>query len=261
MKEKLRILIVDDDHRMAKTLVDILTVKGYEVEAAYSGPEALVKVKKGYFDFVLTDIKMPEMNGVELYRAIKEMKPDLPVVMMTAYSANRLVKEGLEQGILATLNKPLDINLVLSFLSSLRKEHSIVIVDDDPQFCKTLGEILENRGFRVTEVADPSNLEEILRSDIQVVLLDMKLDGKSGLEVLKDIRKQYPHLPVILVTAYRAEMTQAIEASLKISAYTCLYKPFQIEELLQVLSEIQHKELGTILGQSVRKRKCGGPRT
>lgn len=255
MKERLRILIVDDDRRMVKTLVDILTVKGYEAEAAYSGPEALDKAKKGYFDFVLTDIKMPKMSGVELYKAIKEAKPDLPIVLMTAYSTDRLVKEGMEEGVIATLTKPLDISLLLSSLSSLRKERSIVIVDDDQKFCKTLGDILENRGFRVTEVADPSNLEEILRSDIQVVLLDMKLDGKSGLEVLKDIRKQYPHLPVILVTAYRAEMTQAIEASLKISAYTCLYKPFQIEELLQVLSEIQHKELGTILGQSVRKRK------
>lgn len=248
MKEMVHALVVDDDHRMAKTLVDILKVKGYEAEAAYSGPEALDKVKKVSFDCVLTDIKMPGMNGVELYRAIKETKPDLPVVMMTAYSADRLVKEGLEQGALAALTKPLDINLVLSFFSSLRKERSIVIVDDDLQFCKTLGDILRRRGFTVAEATEPSNLPEILRSDIQMVLLDMKLNGKSGLEVLKDIRKGYPHLPVILVTAYRVEMAQAIEASLKISAYTCLYKPFEIEELLKVLTEIHHKELGRILG-------------
>jgi len=249
MKEKLRILIVDDDRRMAETLMDILMVKGYEAETAYSGPDALDIVNKGYFDLVVTDIKMPKMNGVELYKAIKGLKPDLPVVLMTAYSTDRLVKEGLEEGAIATLTKPLDINLIFSLLSCLRKERSIVIVDDDPQFCKTLGEILRNRGFRVIEVTDPSNLIEILSSDAQVVILDMKLNGKSGLEILKDIRRQYPHLPVILVTAYRVEMAQAIKASLKINAFTCLYKPFEIEELLKVLTEIHHKELGRVLGR------------
>jgi len=250
MKERLRILIVDDDKRMAKTFVDILTVKGYEVEAAYSGHEALDMLKKVSFNCVLTDIKMPGMNGVELYRAIKETRPDLPVVMMTAYSADRLVKEGLEQGAIATLTKPLDINALLSFFSTLRKERSIVIVDDDPQFSKFLGDILRRRSFRVTELTDPSDLEDMLRQDVQVVLLDIKLDGVTGLDVLKEIRKQYPHLPVIMVTGYQKEMAPAIEACLKIGAYTCLYKPFEIEELLKILTEIRDQKLGRILGQA-----------
>jgi len=254
MTNKLHILIVDDDRRMAKTLTDIFKVKGYEAEAAYSGPEALDKMKKDHFDCVLTDIKMPEVNGVELYKAIKAMRPDLPVVLMTAYSTDRLVKEGLEEGAIATLTKPLDINMLLAFFSSLRKERSIVIVDDDPQFRKTLGDILRARGFAVTQVADPLTLVETLRTDAQVVLLDMKLDRISGLEVLNEIREHYPRLPVILITGYREEMSPAIEAALKISAYTCLYKPLQIEALLQLLTEVRHQELGRVLDQPVRRR-------
>jgi len=255
MSEKLRILIVDDDRRMANTLSDIFKVKGYEAQAAYSGPEALDMVKKGHFDCVLTDIKMPQMNGVRLCRAIKAIQPDLPVVLMTAYSADVLVKEGLEEGVIASLTKPLDINLLLGFFSSLRKERSIVIVDDDPQFCQTLGDILRARDFAVTQVHDPQSLVEMLRTDAQVVLLDMKLNSINGLEVLKEIREHYPHLPVILVTGYREEMAPAIEAALKINAYTCLYKPFRIEELLQLFTEVRHRELGRVLGQHDRKRK------
>ena len=85
----------------------------------------------------------------------------------------------------------------------------------------------------------------------------MKLNDISGLEVLEEIRAQHPHLPVVLVTGYRQEMAQAIEAALKIGAYTCLYKPFQIEGLLQVVAEIRRQELSRILGQRVRKRKGG----
>ena len=96
---------------------------------------------------------------------------------------------------------------------------------------------------------------EELKADGQVVLLDMKLKGVSGLDILKEIRVQYPHLPVVLVTGYREEMSGAVEAALKISAYTCLYKPFEIEELLQLLGEIRRQEMARILGRPVGKRK------
>ena len=109
MSEELNVLIVDDDPRVAKTLMDILSFKGYQTEVAFSGMEALEKVAKVQFDFVLTDIKMPDMNGVELYRAIKRVQPDIPVVFMTAYSANKLVNEGLQEGAVAALTKPLNI--------------------------------------------------------------------------------------------------------------------------------------------------------
>jgi len=122
MSDKLRVLIVDDDPRMAKTLKDILTVKDYEADVARSGPEALEKMAEARFDCLLSDIKMPGINGVALFRAIKESRPDLPVVLMTAYAHDELVKDGLEEGILAVLAKPLDINALLCFFSSLRKE-------------------------------------------------------------------------------------------------------------------------------------------
>lgn len=244
----LRILVVDDDRRMAKTLADIFRTGGYDTEAANSGREALDKVQKGHFDCVLTDIKMPDINGVELCRAIKATRPDLPVVLMTAYSTDELVNRGLEEGAIAALTKPLDINLLLGFFSSLYEERSIVIVDDDPEFAKTLRDLLQARGFRVTPVADPQDVVERIRVDGQVVLLDMKLDSVKGLAALKEVRDRYPHLPVILVTGYREEMAQAIEAALKIGAYTCiLYKPLQIEELLQAVSETRHQELRRVL--------------
>ncbi len=253
MTEKLRILVVDDDRRLARTLVDILMVKGHQAKAVYSGPEALNRVKRERFDCVISDIRMPEMNGVELHRAIREQHPQTPVVLMTAYSSDRLVQEGLEQGALAILAKPLDINNLLCFLSSLRRQQSVVIVDDDPAFCQTLGDILEGRGFAVSKLSDPSGVAESLDSDELAVLLDMKLNSIGGLEVLKEIRGRCPRLPVILVTGYRQEMSASIQAALEIGAYTCLYKPFQIDELLQALAELHKRDLSRILGRLIGK--------
>jgi two-component system, NtrC family, response regulator HydG len=255
MNEELHILIVDDDQRMAKTLKDIFTVKGYEAEVAHSGAEAIEKVTESHFGLVISDIKMPEMNGVELYKAIKGVQPDTPVILMTAYATDDLVKEGLAEGAIATLNKPLDIEAILSFLSILRKERSILIVDDDPQFCRTLGDILRIRGFSVTQITDPHDVMDKIGEDRKVLLLDMRLNGFNGLDILKNIRKKHPNLPVIMVTGYREEMGSMIDEALNISAYTCLYKPLQIEKLIEVLREVHHKGLGTILGQPFRKKQ------
>jgi len=247
MEDKLCILVVDDDPSMAKTLVDIFRAKGHEAEAASSGSKALEKVTEGHFDCVLSDVKMPGLNGVELYRAIKARQPNLLVVLMTAYSSDRLVEEGLEEGVIAALAKPLDINSLLSFFSALSRERSILIVDDDPAFCKTLGDILRVRGFVVTPVTDPRGVVEMIGMDGEVVLLDMKFDDTSGFQVLQEIRKQHPCLPVVLVTGYREEMAQAIEAALKIGAYACLYKPLEIDRLSQLLTEIRRRELSKVL--------------
>jgi two-component system response regulator HydG len=248
MSEALPVLVVDDDQRMAKTLADILKAKEYQAETAHSGAEALEKMAETAFACVLSDIKMPGVNGVELYQAIKASQPDLPVVLMTAYSDDSLVREGLEKGAVAALTKPLDIGMLLGFLSFLRQERSVVIVDDDDDFCRTLGDILRARGFAATHIADPHQVMEGFEAEGDVVLLDMKLNTINGLDVLRTIREQYPRLPVILVTGYREEMAPAIEAALELNAYTCLYKPVEIENLLEVLSQVRHRQLSRVLG-------------
>lgn len=90
MSQNLQILVVDYDPGMARTLRDIFRAKGYEAEVAYSGREAVAEVGKGRLDCILSDIKMPEMDGVELYRLVKETQPELSVVFMTAHSTDRL---------------------------------------------------------------------------------------------------------------------------------------------------------------------------
>ena len=116
MNKTLRILIVDDDCSMTRTLSDILRFTGYDTEIAHSGAEALEKLDLS-FDYIISDIKMPDMNGVELCRAIKARQPETPVILMTAYSADSLIQEGLAAGVLSILTKPLDIEKLLKLLT------------------------------------------------------------------------------------------------------------------------------------------------
>lgn len=247
MVQKLRILIVDDDQRMTRTLADIFSIAGHQPTEANSGPEALEKAHLQPFDCVLTDVRMPGMDGVELHRQLRQIQPGLPVVLMTAYASDEIIRKGLSEGVVGVFDKPLDISSLLGFFTSLARQRSIVIVDDDSNFCKTLSDILQQRGFSVQQVCDPHTDVELMTADAQVILLDMKLNGISGVDVLKQIRQRYPELPVLMVTAYRQEMTAAIQAALAINAFTCLYKPLEIPALLQTLAELQLKRLRKVI--------------
>jgi two-component system response regulator HydG len=238
MKTKIRVLIVDDDQNMAHTLADILAISGYEPLEANSPEEALKIVTEKPVDCVLTDVRMAGMNGVELFEEIHKINAALPVVLMTAYAADDLIRHGLKRGAMGVLTKPLEINQLLGFLTILSNEHCIAVVDDDPAFCKTLAEILNRRGFFVKVVTDPGQLLEVLSPQVQSVLLDMKLGGTDGLKILEQIRENYSDIPVLLITAYRQEMAAAIEKALALHAFACLYKPLDIPQLLKTLDEI-----------------------
>jgi DNA-binding response OmpR family regulator len=106
-----------------------------------------------------------------------------------------------------------------------------------------LGDILRQRGFTVNQITDPYTDVELMTSDTQVILLDLKLNSINGLDVLKSIRARYPSLPVLLMTGYSQEMTKTIQAALEIGAYACLYKPLEIRSLLETLTQFQLERL------------------
>lgn len=239
MEEKTKVLVVDDDRRMVKTISDILTVKGHEAIAAYTGEEAVEKVKSDNPDCVLMDIRMPGMDGIEVLKTIKAISPGLPVVLMSAYATEAQAEEARQAGAYAVINKPLDVQAVLSFLSLLKKEDSLLIVDDDPDFCRTLRNILESRGYRVEIEGDPGKVLVHMEKNYKLlVVLDVKIGGTDGLDVLKSIRAKYPTKPVVLVTGYKEEMGDIIEKGMKVGAYTCLYKPFVADTLIKSIEEI-----------------------
>jgi two-component system, NtrC family, response regulator HydG len=249
MNEKLHILVVDDDKRMTRTLADILTLQGHSVDQAWSGPEALEKARSKYFDCVLTDVRMPGMNGVELHKELRNLYSDLPVILMTAYATDELLRQGMEQGAAGTLEKPLDFNILLEFFHALSSIRTIAIVDDDPAFCQTLADILKMRGYRVTVTTNPLEKVEKMVNHAEFLLLDMKLNGVNCLDLLKQVRKNYPNLPVLLITGYRAEMAAIMQGAFAINARACLYKPLAVPELLKMLADMQLERFRAILHQ------------
>jgi len=253
MDEIIKVLVVDDDRRMVKTICDILKIKGHEALAAYTGEEAVAIIQSDDPDCVLMDIKMPGINGVDALKRIKELAPDLPVVLMSAYASEAQAVEAQKLGAYTVLDKPIDIEMVLSFLSLIRQEETILVVDDDPRFCATLGDILESRGYRVENESVPENVLNRMEKDYKLaVMLNLKIGDTAGLNVLKSIRAKYPTKPVILVTPYQEKAKDSVLQGQQIGAYTYFYNPLESEKLFSTIKEIHHKKLGAILGEAFK---------
>lgn len=106
----LRVLVVDDDPGVAQAVGKVVRLLGHSAETVTSGREALSKAAETCFDCILSDVRMPGMNGVELYRAAKSRWPDMSFIMMTAYTVEEAMREGLDRGEVTVLIKPLDID-------------------------------------------------------------------------------------------------------------------------------------------------------
>ena len=106
MQSKLRLLLVDDEEAIRRALRKVLERRGVQVVAeASDGAEGLSAFQEGDCDVVLTDLKMPNMDGIELTREIKKIDPVKPVVVFSAYSDASLVAEGIEAGATKWLTK------------------------------------------------------------------------------------------------------------------------------------------------------------
>ena len=103
-----KILVVDDDPDIRQILLDRMSSFGYVVETAVEGSEALDALRRGGFDGMLIDMRMPKIDGLEVLRRTRESHPHLPVVLVTALSVQELASQAVTQGACAYLIKPFD---------------------------------------------------------------------------------------------------------------------------------------------------------
>ena len=211
--------------------------------------KAIDIMKQNGIDIVLMDIKMPVMNGVETYKKMKELMPDTPVIMITAYAVEELIQESLQDGAFGFIRKPLDFDKLLDMIeNAVHKGSMILVVDDDENLCKNMKNILNDRGYRVSVAQDGSTaIKKTEENNFDVILLDMNLPPLNGLETYLAIREKRPNATVIIITGYLEEMKDKVEAAMEKCVYTCIEKPVQMEELISLLENIGEQKKKGIL--------------
>ena len=229
-----RVLIVDDDRDHAESLADVLDMRGHSVEVCYTGEDAVVRFRGEDFDFVLLDIKLPGIDGLETFLPMKKIRPSARVMMMTGYSLEQVVAQAIEGGALGVLNKPFAATTLLEVLGQLKPRSTVLVVDDDPDFVDSIEPILEMAGYEVLIAGTGADaLRLVLDGGVDCLILDLHLPVMSGTQVYAHLIEAGRSVPTVLVTGGATDAQG--EAHLGTVACDVLYTPFDPHALLAAI--------------------------
>jgi DNA-binding NtrC family response regulator len=131
---KAKILIVDDEELICWSLKKTFEKdKGYSVNCAYNGDDALKNITENQYDVVITDLKLPDVNGMELLEKIKVLIKDTPVIVISAYLTDHVMDDIRKYGVFKCVNKPFEINDIMSDVKDAMKYKVEVITEYRPQ--------------------------------------------------------------------------------------------------------------------------------
>lgn len=174
--EKYHILIVDDDAVIREGLRRTVETHDFSAEAFSSGPLALERMKVKTFDLVITDLKMPVMNGIEVLKVIKTLQPEVPIIMITGYSTVDTAVEAMKSGAFDYIAKPFTPEDILQKIKTALDRKAVLL--DDIYLRK---ELRDFHGFDQF-TGESKEMEKVYRRILQVAPTDstVLVTGESG---------------------------------------------------------------------------------
>src|SRR5438309_2822006 len=274
-----RVLVVDDDPALLQALPAALRIRmsAVTVDTADSAAAALDRIAATDYDAIVTDIKMPGMDGIALLAEIRTRRPDTPVLMITGHGGHALAVQALRGGADDFIQKPIDRD---SFVASLRRaiqghalnrrmrdrelalrrcaneleqiaarlgsdQPRVLIVDDDPALLEALPHTLRLRmaGVAVdTAQSAAVALDRIAARDYDAIVTDIKIPGMDGLELLAEIRMHRPDTPTLMITGHGEH--DLVVRALRGGAYDFIRKPIDRDYFVASLRRaIEMREL------------------
>jgi DNA-binding NtrC family response regulator len=233
------ILVVDDNEDLLETFALILKRRGFAVETAGNGAAAIAKFRERDFDVTLMDIVMPEVDGVAALRKIREIEPDAPVILMTAYSDEEMLRTARDEGVRCILSKPIRIDMLIQIISEATAAKPILIIDDDADICDSLTRVLQGQGYEVLTAASGEEAIVIASEKAcRMAFIDVKLPNIDGLETLLRLKEISPDLLPVMMTGFRNEVKDALDRAQEEDSITCLYKPFDPAEAVGLVKKV-----------------------
>lgn len=171
------ILVIDDQRSIRTTLKDILELENHYVELAENGLEGLEKFKKDKFDIVLTDVKMPEMDGMEVLEKITEIRNDIPIIMISGHGNIDTAVESIKKGAYDFIEKPLDLNRLLITIKNAIEKKDLVV--ETKALKKKVARTYEMIGDSEPMQKIHQIIDKVAPTDARVLILGSNGTGKE----------------------------------------------------------------------------------
>ena len=229
-------LLVDDNVAFAENIAEILRDDGNEVVIASGGPAALEAAQGRKFDALVTDMRMPVMSGARLVHEIRRGDPQLPAIVVTAYTGEDDLASARNEGLLAVLPKPVPVARLVELLSVARRGALVALVEDDAALADNLCESLRDHGFSAVTARSIADAQKFGDVKPFVALVDLRVPGGPDGEAMRLLQRRFPSLPQIVITAYSDGLREA-------SGEAVFTKPFDTGALLRTIEEL-HRARG-----------------
>lgn len=238
--DKKNILIVDDDAHLLDLLQQTLSALGYDTKAASGGAEALDILSEHTFDLMVTDIKMPNVDGISLLRKVRRHYPDMPVLFITGVASPEIIAAADPDGFLA---KPFRISHIEELIEATLKRHRetangrppprhILVVDTDDEYREVISEALQVGDFIPFAVANEHDaIRELGNGRFDAIVADLSAAAENPAAFLERIQIAYPNLPIVLV-----DQPSDIQSLTSADIAGSLKKPFAMSEMLTLLN-------------------------
>ncbi len=170
-----KVLVVDDETVIRRGLCRVMDGRGYLAEAAESGFKAIEKLQKTKFDIVVTDLKMPGMDGIEVLKAIKILQPDVPVIIITGYSTVDTAVEAMKNGAFDYISKPFTPEQMIEMVEKALNQRAVKLQRLHPVVSSSINGI-------ETFVGESEAMQRVYARIKQVAPTDstVLITGKSG---------------------------------------------------------------------------------
>lgn len=171
------ILVIDDEKAIRNTLKDILSFEGFEVEEAADGLEGLEMIKAKDYDCILCDVKMPKMDGLEVLDKVKEIKPDIPFVVISGHGNIETAVDAVKKGAFDFISKPPDLNRLLITIRNAMDKGSLV--SETKQLRKRISRSSQMIGSSTAMQHIHQTIEKVAATDARVLITGANGVGKE----------------------------------------------------------------------------------
>jgi two-component system, NtrC family, response regulator HydG len=235
----LDILVVDDDVDHAQSMGELFEIEGHRVHLAYSGEDAVAAYLARDFDLAFMDVMMPGRNGVDSFLAIRKLKPQARVYMMTGYSVEQLLQQAMEQGAMGVLMKPTDASRLLAVLDEVGPDGVVVaqkLAADTPV---NMQRLLAEAGCNCRILSDTSNIEnQPPHPDDGILIYDFAGPLVENIGVFTQLRQAGIVSPSIIMANDNGRRETAFTLLRDFEVTGVLNKPFDPISLLDRLQKL-----------------------
>ncbi len=237
----MNILAIDDSKLIRNMLNNVLSGAGHTLAMAADGKEGADMAAASQFDLIITDINMPEINGLDLARLLREKEEykTIPIIFLTTEASDEFKAKGKEIKNTTWITKPFSPLSLLTVFNALFRKMKILAVDDSRSIRCMVTNVLTGAGHTVTVANDGKEAIELAAgAGFELIITDVNMPEMDGLELVKQLRDsgEYQATPIIFLTTEASDEYKAKGEKLGASAW--ISKPFSPVKLLDVVASI-----------------------